>query len=220
MRTSRHLLVLFAASIAMPAFGQNVTDSQTTDRETAGEEQTVVEYATVAITKPSNGHFNGGLHIRQTNGTGWGEAAEYRIRLRGANYGGLLFSHTPTNSTLYLPGQPPFSWPMRRFEFDLLWTHQFAPVRTLRTVPWVTGGVGAIALNGGSNFSGWNAQEPLVAGAGGDVRLSRRITLRVGFTMDALKASTYSDQTYRSTGTVMVEPRIGFVWGLGSPRSR
>jgi hypothetical protein len=41
--------------------------------------------------------------------------------------------------------------------------------------------------------------------------------LRAGFTVDSFKASTYSDPTYRSTGTIMVEPRIGLVWGLGLP---
>jgi hypothetical protein len=35
--------------------------------------------------------------------------------------------------------------------------------------------------------------------------------------MDSFKASTYSDRTYRSTGTIMVEPRIGLVWGFGLP---
>jgi hypothetical protein len=89
-------------------------------------------------------------------------------------------------------------------------------------VPYVTSGAGAVALNGGSTgtHSGWDRQAALVGGAGSDVRLSRLITLRAGFTMDSLKASTYSDPSYRSTATIMVEPRIGLVWGFGLPHPR
>jgi hypothetical protein len=108
---------------------------------------------------------------------------------------------------------------MRRYEFDLLWTHEFAPVHR-RVVPYLASGVGAIALNGYSNESGWDGQAALVAGAGSDVRLSRLITLRAGFTVDGLKASTYSDRRYTSAYTVVVEPRIGFVYDFGFSRSR
>ena len=221
MHISIRLLLLWAvACIAIHAFGQNAIDGQTTnDREAANSHQTLATYIAGSITKPSPGQTIYGVKLWQTNGTGWGKAAEYRRKIRGRNYGGILFSDTPTNSTLYLPRQEPFiSWPIRRYEFDVLWTHEFAPVRH-RLVPYVTSGAGAIALNGGcgSNRSGWDRQAALVGGAGSDVRLSRRITLRAGFTMDSFKASTYSDRTYRSTGTIMVEPRIGLVWGFGLP---
>ena len=218
MHISMRLLLLWAVvCIAIHAFGQNAINGQTTnDREAAGCNQTLVTYITGSITKPSPGQSIYGVKAWQTNGTGWGTSAEYRMKIRGRNYGGILFSDTPTNSTLYLPG--PFSWPIRRYEFDVLWTHEFAPVRH-RVVPYVTAGAGAIALNGGSTgiHSGWDRQAALVGGAGSDVRLSRLITLRAGFTMDSFKASTYSDRTYRSTGTIMVEPRIGLVWGFGLP---
>jgi hypothetical protein len=221
MRISKPLLVLFAvACVAIHAFGQNAIDGQTIDdRKAAGSNQTFATYLAGSITKPSPGQSIYGVKSWQTNGTGWGRSAEYRMKIRGRNYGGILFSDTPTNSTLYLPRQEPFiSWPIRRYEFDVLWTHEFAPVRH-RLVPYVTSGAGAIALNGGSTgiHSGWDRQAALVGGAGSDVRLSRRITLRAGFTMDSFKASTYSDPTYRSTGTVMVEPRAGLVWGFGLP---
>jgi len=177
-------------------------------------------YITAAITKPSPGQFNYlNEKVWQSSGTGWGKAAEYRMKIRGNNYGGLLFSDTPTNGTLYVPGQKPFSWPVRRYEFDMLWTHEFEPLWR-RAAPYVTSGAGAIALNGGPTESGWDKQGALVTGAGSDIRLARFVTMRVGFTLDWLKASTYSDRTYRASGTVMAEPRIGFVWGLGMPRPR
>jgi hypothetical protein len=188
----------------------------TNDREAASSNQTLATYLVGSITKPSPGQSIYGVKSWQTNGTGWGTSAEYRMKIRGRNYGGILFSDTPTNATFYVLTQEGFSWPIRRYEFDVLWTHEFASVRH-RVVPYVTSGAGAIALNGGSTESGWDRQAALVGGAGSDVRLSRRITLRAGFTMDSFKASTYSDPTYRSTGTIMVEPRIGLVWGFGLP---
>ena len=222
MHISKRLLLLWAvASIAIHAFGQNAINGQTiNDREAASSNQTLATYITGSITKPSPGQTIYGLKLWQTNGTGWGKSAEYRRKIRGRNYGGILFSDTPTNSTLYFPRQQSLTWLMRRYEFDVLWTHEFAPVRH-RVVPYVTSGAGAIVLNGGSTgtHSGWDRQAAFVGGAGGDVHLSRLITLRAGFTMDSLKASTYSDRTYRSTRTVMVEPRIGLVWGFGLPHS-
>jgi hypothetical protein len=220
MHISMRLPLLWAvACIAIHAFGQNAIDGQTTnDREAASSNQTLATYITGSITKPSPGQSIYGVRLWQTNGTGWGKSAEYRRKIRGRNYGGILFSDTPTNSTLSWPRQGSLTWPIRRYECDVLWTHEFAPVRH-RLVPYVTSGAGAIALNGGSTgiHSGWDRQAALVGGAGSDVRLSRRITLRAGFTMDSFKASTYSDRTYHSTGTVMVEPRIGLVWGFGVP---
>lgn len=216
MRAFKPLVLMCAvAFVATYAFGQNVIDGQTTNGVTLGGNQTLALYTTASITKPSPGEFNYSPKVKawQTNGTGWGRSAEYRMKIRGGNYGGILFSETPSNATLYVPGQKPFTWPIRRYEFDVLWTHQFAPVLH-RAAPYVTSGAGAIALNGGSRESGWDRQAVLVAGAGSDVQLSRLISLRVGFTVDFLKASTYSDRQYRSTGTVMVEPRIGLVWSL------
>jgi len=221
MHISMRLLLLWAAAcIAIHAFGQNAIDGQSTNLgEAANSNQTLATYISGSITKPSSSQFNSlSFKSWQTNGTGWGKSAEYRMKIRGRNYGGILFSDTPTNSTLYVPGQEPLTWPIRRFEFDVLWTHEFAPVHR-RVVPYVTSGAGAIALNGGSTgtHSGWDRQAALVGGAGSDVRLSRLITLRAGFTMDLFKASTYSDRSYRSTGTIMVEPRIGLVWGFELP---
>jgi hypothetical protein len=238
MRISRSALLLWAvACIAIHAFGKNaagqtinvgesaasnemltaaVHGGTANDGEAAGGNQTLATYITGSITKPSAGQSIYGVKSTQTNGTGWGTSAEYRRKIRGRNYGGILFSDTPTNGTLYVQNQGQFSWPIRRYEFDVLWTHEFAPVRH-RVFPYVTSGAGAIALNGGRTASGWDRQAALVGGAGGDVHLTRLITLRVGFTMDSFKASTYSDPTYRSTGTIMVEPRIGLVWGFGSP---
>ena len=220
MHISLRLLLLWAvACIAIHAFGQNAIDGQTTnDREAADSHQTLATYIAGSITKPSPGQSISGVKSWQTNDTGWGTSAEYRMKIRGRNYGGILFSDTPTNATFHLPIGEGFSWPICRYEFDVLWTHEFAPVRH-RVVPYVTSGAGAIALDGGSAgiHSGWDRQAALVGGAGSDVRLSRRTTLRAGFTMDSFKASTYSDRNYRSTSTIMVEPRIGLVWGFGLP---
>jgi hypothetical protein len=219
MRTSNSLLLLCAiAGIAFHAFGESAIERQIINKtETAGGNQTFAAYATVSITKPSPGQYDYASVLKdwQTNGTGWGTSAEYRRKIRRKDYGGILYSDTPTNSTLYERGQKPFSWPIHRYEFDVLLTREFAPVRH-RVVPYVTSGAGVMVFDGHVS-SGWNAQAAFVAGAGSDVRLSRLITMRAGFTTDVFKASTYSDAFYHSTATVMVEPRIGFVWAFGLP---
>lgn len=207
------------SSSLLPSVPDGIAQVPTTLSKASRTSDTVASYFTGAITKPSPGRFSyWNEQVWQSAGTGWGRAAEYRLRLRGENYGGLLFSDTPTNGTLYVPGQKPFSWPVHRYEFDVLWTHQFV-LATRRAIPYVTSGAGAIALNGGSGptGSGWDRQAALVAGAGSDVRLSRLVTLRAGFTVDSIKAPTYCDQTYTSSRTVMVEPHIGVVWNLGMP---
>lgn len=222
MRAFRILLLLGGiASLAIPACGQTAAAGQSiTAPEPLETNQNLAVFTTAAITKPSSGKFSYyTVTGSQTNATGWGRSAEYRRRIRGRNYGGLLFSDTPTNGTLYVPGLKPFSWPARRYEFDVLVTHEFATLRH-RTTPYLTAGTGAIALNGGSSESGWDGQSAFVAGAGSDLRLSRLVTMRAGFTLDTLKASTYGDRQYRSSRTVMVEPRIGFVWGFGLPHPR
>lgn len=223
MRISRALLLLCSIVVlAIPAsaVGQDVDRHVTEASKTAGTDQTLAGFVTSAITKPSPGVFEYRIPVRawQTNGTGLGRSVEYRRRIWGRNFAGLLFSDTSTNATLYVPHQWPYTWPMRRYEFDVLWTREFAPVVHHRVVPYISSGGGAIALNGHSNESGWDAQSALVGGAGSDLRLWHLITLRAGFTVDGLKASTYSDRRYSSRYTVMVEPRIGFVWAFGFPR--
>jgi hypothetical protein len=221
MRISRVLLLLWViAALAIHTLGEDAIKPHAIEvPKNLGANQTLVAYVTSSITKPSPGQFNYGIPLKawQTNGTGWGRSVEYRGKIWGRNFGGLLFSDTSTNATLYVPRQKPFTWPLSRYEFDILWTHEFAPVLH-RVVPYLASGMGAIALNGHSNESGWDGQAALVAGAGSDIRLTRLITLRAGFTLDGLKASTYSDRRYRSDYTVVVEPRIGFVWDFGFPR--
>ena len=210
--------MLWAAACAMYASGQNAIDSQNVNSDAAAGGQTITNYILGSMTKPSPGLFVHGPNIRQTNGTGWGGSTEYRRKIHGRNYGGILFSDTPTNSSLYLPMHQQLTWRIRRYECDVLLTHEFTPLHH-RVIPYVTMGAGAIALDGGSTetHSGWDRQAAVVGGGGGDVHLSRLITLRAGLTMDAFKASTYSDPNYRSTDTIMVQPRIGLVWGFGVP---
>jgi hypothetical protein len=221
MRIFRALLLLWAVvALAIHAFGKDAIESPATEApKTVGANQTIAGFFTAAITKPSPGRFNYGIPMNawQTNGTGWGRSAEYRKKIWRRNFIGVLFSDTPTNATLYVPRQKPFTWPIRRYEFDVLMTHEFAQLRH-RVVPYLASGAGAIALNGHADESGWDKQAALVAGAGSDVRLWRAITLRAGFTVDGFKASTYSDQRYSGSYTVMVEPRIGFVYDFGFPR--
>jgi hypothetical protein len=97
---------LSVVCIAIHAFGQKAIDGQTINLGEAAANQTLATYIAGSTTKPSPGQFNYfSVKTRQTNGTGWGTSAEYRMRIRRRNYGGILFSDTPTNSTLYFARQ-------------------------------------------------------------------------------------------------------------------
>lgn len=218
MPSLRSLLLLSAAAaLAATALCQNIREVDTPPVG-FGTDRSLTIYMGGAITKPSPGHFYYAQVVNawQTNGTGWGRSAEYRVRIHANHYGGLMFSETPSNGTLYMPGQRPFSWFIRRYECDVLWAREFTPIFH-RATPYITAGGGAIVLNGGKTESGWDRQAAIVSGAGSDLQLGHRIRIRAGFTTDILKASTYSDRFYRSSWTVMVEPRIGFVYNFESP---
>jgi hypothetical protein len=175
------------------------------------------------FTRPSPGDFvsgwNAGTKITQFSRAGVGQSLEYRYLLRGNTSAGLLYSRTPTDSKLVVPNSSPDIWPITRNEFDVLLTQEMKPLMHGLFSPYGTAGAGAIVLNGGKSESGLDAQFAWVAGGGADIRISYRIRLRIGCTADILKASTFSDPTYRSSWTAMAEPRIGFVLPL-SWRSR
>jgi hypothetical protein len=180
------------------------------------------------FTLPSPGHFvDDGLvaaRITQANRDGLGASLEYR-RWWGNNAAGLLFSKSPTNSTLLNPDESPLypwniaRWSIQRDEVDVLYTRRFQ-WRALQ--PYVTGGLGAEVLNGGPTESGLDGQFAYVMGAGEDIWLSRRFGLRTGFIADSIHAPTYMDPTYHSVRTWMFEPRCGieYSFGFGTQASR
>ena len=183
------------------------------------ERSEVTASAVADFTRPSPGAFvsgwNAGTNITQTSRAGVGGSLEYRYALRGNNSADLLYSRTPTNSKLVLPANSEDIWPISRNEFDLLFTHRLRPLLHGLFSLYGAAGAGGILLNGGKTESGFDKQFAFVAGGGGDIRVAYRLRLRVGLTTDFLKASTYSDITYRSSWTSMAEPRIGFVVPLG-----
>jgi opacity protein-like surface antigen len=182
---------------------------------------------TADFTRASPGEFvagwNAGTSIVQSSRAGLGESLEYRHLLWGSNSAGLLYSRTPTDSELHVPQSALIpqryvdSWSITRNEFDLLFTHQLKWEARGRISPYGAAGAGGIMLNGGKSESGFDKQFAYVAGGGADIKIPFRIRLRLGMTTDILKASTYGDVTYRSSWTMMAEPRIGFVIPLGMP---
>lgn len=180
----------------------------------------IATFETADFTRPSPGKFvsgwNAGTNIVQASRAGMGQSLEYRRSFRGNNSVGLLYTRTPTDSKLILPQNSYDIWPISRNEFDLLYTRRLKPFSRRWLSPYGTAGAGAILLDG-KKASGLDRQFAYVVGGGGDFRMPHRIRLRVGVTTDVLKASTYSDVTYRSSWTVMAEPRIGFVVPLGWP---
>ncbi len=67
----------------------------------------------------------------------------------------------------------------------------------------------------GVNASGFDALRGETATGGITTRLTPRLSLKSGLMVDFGKASTYSDQTYRSSRNFMFEPQIGLTWRLG-----
>jgi hypothetical protein len=183
----------------------------------------VAAFAIADFTRQSPGEFvsgwNAGTKIVQSSRAGIGQSLEYRRSLWGNNSAGLSYARTPTDSKLILPQNSYDIWPITRNEFDLLYTRRLKPLGRGWLSPYGAAGAGAILLNGKSE-SGLDRQFAYVVGGGGDIKIPYRLRLRIGMTMDILKASTYSDTTYRSSWTTIVEPRIGFVVPLGMPAER
>lgn len=193
------------------------------------ERNEVAAYAVADFTRTSPGKFvagwNAGTTITQGASARVGESFEYRLALPRSSSVGLLYSRTPTNAKLFVPQSELIpqryvvSWPVTRNEFDLLYTYRLKPHLHGVLSPYVTGGGGAILLDGKA-ASGLDKQGAFVFGGGGDIRIAYRLRLRAGLTTDILKASTYSDRAYRSSWTTVAEPRIGIVVPLGSPAER
>jgi hypothetical protein len=210
-------LFLFAP-ISLMGFAQSEKAPFTTP-----EKNQLAAYTTANITRPSAGRFvagwNAGTDIVQASRAGIGTSLEFRRWVGRGFSAGLLYSRTPTNSKLLVPGCPPLIWAISRNEFDVLLTRQFKPVISGKIAPYATAGGGAILLDGNA-ASGLDRQVAYVVGGGSDLKIPLGMRMRVGLTTDILKASTYSDVTYRSSWTTMVEPRFGFVIPLGLPTPR
>lgn len=165
------------------------------------------------FTQRSSGHFVSGYSISQTMLPGYGGAVEFRRWIGKNDAGSLLFSGTPSASRLYLPNKTSSAWPVKRYEFDLLWSHS---LKSNGGMPWsfIEAGAGAIALDGGndaSGGSGWDRQWPIVVGIGMQCRASRNLSFRFEALIDIMKASTFSDQTYQSSWTFATRPIAGIV---------
>jgi hypothetical protein len=209
MRNSVVVFAFLFPAVCVPGFAQQGRGELATS-------------AVASFTRPSPGEFvsgwNAGTRITQASRAGVGQSLEYRYFLRGNSSAGLLYSRTPTDSKLIVPGSPLNIWPLSRNEFDLLFTRRLRPLAHGILLPYGAAGGGAIVLNGGASESGLDRQAAFVAAGGGDIRVSRQLRLRIGLTADILKASTYSDPTYRSSWTVMAQPKVGFVlpWGAAA----
>lgn len=178
-----------------------------------GGRRDVVVFGMGNFTKSSTGFSTPGPVIRQSSRASAGGGMEYE-QWWGSNGLSLTYDHTPTDSKLAtLSGRPLVIWPISREEFDVLALHRFC--RGRRVSPYVGGGIATTALYGGA-ASGADGQRAAAVAEGMSVRLSPRLWLRAGLLLDMLRASTYSDQTYTASRTVMAEPQFGLAWGFGS----
>ncbi|MFZ0746300.1 MAG: hypothetical protein WAM85_17965 [Terracidiphilus sp.] len=170
------------------------------------------------LTKPSTGVFNSGTTIRQSSRGAAGIGVGYE-RWWGNFGAGVQYTQTPTDSKLStLTGRVLTAWPIERYEFAVLAEKKFLAAR--RVSPYVGAGPMGTALWGGSasdkqpgGCSGGDEQIGLAFASGIKLDVSPRLSIRSGVVLDFIKASTFGDQTYRASHTLMVEPQgVGLMW--------
>ena len=132
----------------------------------------------------------------------------------GNNAASLDYTLSPTDSKL-VTRDATFQWAITRHEFDLSWTHRF---RGARIAPFTQTGFAAIVLNGGA-ASRLDSQFAPTVGFGADLRVSTHLAFRYVLKADLLRASNFSDPTYRGGRTFILEPKFGLVWSSASRRT-
>jgi hypothetical protein len=189
------------------------------------------------ITKSSSGQFVSGpspfVAFDQSSGTGVGET--FQLQRWWAKNGVLLsYSKTPTDSVLVVHGDTinwnsvdvinsarctrdgSCKWDLTRHEFNVLLARQLlsGPRNSLQAITGLT----AILLDGGK-ASGLDRQFAFAVGAANDHRLSSHLAFRSEFLANFLRASAFSDPTYRPSRTVVIETRVGFIWRFAATRA-
>lgn len=210
------VFVLFSYSASLIAQGQLHPNKV---------EHSVSIYAIGNYTSVSRGEFTSGRSILQTDKAAVGTAG-YFASWRGSN--GLIAggSYTNTESRLMnLSGVLIDFWKLQRYKADLFYEHRFFMGR--RFQPHLGFGGFLIVLWGGDapahsnvNRTGWDSLRGLVVPAGVTTRVNERVSLKTGVLVDFGRASTYSDQTYKSSRNLMYEPQIGVSFRVGRSRGR
>jgi hypothetical protein len=195
-----------------------VFNNGTTIRQTTAAQNDFFLMGTGNLTKPSIGVFDSGYAIRQSSRGAAGFGVGYE-RWWGNFGAGVLYTQTSTNSKLSsLKGTVLDIWPIKRYEFAVLAEERFRATR--RVSPYIGAGPMGIALWGGNasdkqpgGCSGGDGQIGVALASGINLAVSPRLSIRSGVVVDFIKASTFSDQTYRASSTFMVEPQgVGLMW--------
>ena len=187
----------------------------------ARAEQNLVLLGTGNLTRSSIGTFIRGAKIRQYSADKAGVGIGYEcFCFEDKNVAiEFFFSYTPTNSKLSsVDGKTVLDiWPINRYEEGILLKYRWR--RGKRISPYFGGGILTTVLYGGNasdhqpgGWSGFDWQNGYELDSGIDFRLQKNLALRVGALTDVIQASTFSDQTYASSNTLMVEPQVGFVY--------
>lgn len=170
------------------------------------------------ITRSSMGEsisgVNIGLQQQQSSRGAAGVSIEYE-QWWGNNGAAIGYAISPTDSKLVSQAGRD-QWAITRNQFEMSWMRR---LRTGRIEPYVEGGLAVMVLNGGF-MSGLDRQFAFAPGIGTDVRISSHLAFRYGLNVDFLRASNFSDRTYRGSRTVLWQPKFGLVWTFGSGRTR
>ncbi len=193
----------------------------------AQTEHVVSILGTGNMTTPSCGEFTDHTVIRQTNRGAAGIATTYEV-WRRANGLAVNVSYTPSDSSLWsLAGKRLDTWHLDRYKMDILYERRFRGIKAF--YPYAGAGAfvavtwgGDAPAHSGVNATGFDAFPGAVIPLGVNTRITSRLSFKSGLMVDLGKASTYGDQTYRSSRNYMFEPQIGLTWRLviGKPTNR
>ena len=148
-----------------------------------------------------------------------GGSIEYR-RWWGNCGAGILFVKTPTASVLRNPVSGLMIWRIREDQVHLFSVYRPFNGRSFtvggtRIAPYVTGGFGAMVLNGGRHQSGYDGQFLSTGGVGADFRFTRKLSWNVDYRLSRFTMPTFDDRDYRSQKVEASLVQTGVTWTFG-----
>jgi len=165
------------------------------------------------ITRDSTG-YGYGFFQRQTSATAFGPSIEYRLWWRSNGISASYSAVASNANFICSAGETPSA--LKRHEFTVAYIHRW---NRGNRAPYAKIGGGGFITNGGwfrgalpGERLGIDGRGLLTAEIGVDVKLRSRLSFRSGMAVDWFRAPDFSDVKYHAARTVMLEPKMGFVW--------
>ena len=157
------------------------------------------------IVSSMSDEMGGGAEYRRTIGPDWQVGLLY---LQDEVQAKLFWSTAYSPNTGVTVGES--VWPLMRYEADVLVTRNVPAWHKI--TPFLQGGPGWIVTDSLVKNSGWSHNFAFVSGYGFDYAVTKRITARVGTTLDLARTGCYGDHTCNASWAVAQNLRAGFVF--------